>query len=270
MAVDTFKLSIANRAFKYGDGFFETMHVNGLKVQFIDTHFQRINKAAEVLKMEFPEFFSKEFLEKQIAGLLTRMKLFQGVRLRVSFIRSGEGLYKPHSNTCDLYIEANYLSTGLYELNDKGLTIGIYSENNFHKSFYSSFKTLNALPYILAANYAKQNGFDDVLLINAENNITEATSSNFFAVKKNTLYTPDLKLGCVAGVMRKQIIRIAKDVGYEVQETLIKISDLEGMDEMFLTNTIAGIKYVSGFNKKRYYKRVARKLLRELNNQAFN
>lgn len=266
---NSFKPELTNRAFKYGDGFFETMHANGMRIQFIGDHMERVYKACDVLKMVLPDFFSKDFLEKQVAGLLSRMKLFQGVRVRVTFIRAGQGLYTPQQNTCNILIEASYLSKGGYELNHQGLTIGLYKDHPYVKTPLSGFKSLNALPYILAANYAKAHGFDDVLLVDAGQNIVEATSSNFFAVKGTNLFTPSLQYGGVSGIMRKQILKIAPNIGLKVFETQIKPSEITNMDELFLTNVIAGIKFISGFSRKRYFKRTAKKLVVALNDRAF-
>lgn len=266
---DNFTLDITNRAFRYGDGFFETMHANGLKVQFVDDHYNRIQKAASLLKIQLPDFFSLSFLEKQIAGLLTRMKLFQGVRVRLSIYRSAGGMFFSETNRGDVLIEAFYLSKGPYELNAEGITIGVFDEIPKDPTFFSSVKTMNSLPYVLAADYAKQNNVDDVLLINSKNEIVEATSSNFFALKEKEIYTPPLSSGCVAGIMRKQVLQAAAELGYGMKETTILPDDIIEMDELFLSNAVVGIKYISGFKKKRYYKRGSKKILAKINEVAF-
>jgi branched-chain amino acid aminotransferase len=181
-----FSLNLSNRAFRYGDGFFETMHANGLDVQFINDHFSRIEKAAKILKIELPEYFTLNFLKIQVAGLLRRNKLFQGVRIKLTIYRNGEGFYIPKSNKAEVVIEAHYLSKGAYELNEKGITVGIYNEIPKPICLVSSFKSINAQLYVLAGIYSQQNGFDDALLINDKGFLVEATSSNIFALKDKT------------------------------------------------------------------------------------
>jgi len=270
IAAKDFNLGLDNRAFRYGDGFFETMHANGLEVQFIEDHFVRIVKAAEILKLELPDYLTVSFLKKQIGGLLSRCKLFQAARVKLTIYRTGEGFYITDSNSCDIVIEASFLGKGHYELNTNGITIGIYDESPKPKSLFNSIKSINAQPYILAGIFAKQHNFDDVLLLNEDGFIVEATSSNIFAVKNRVVYTPSLNSGCVNGIMRKQILHISKILGYEVDENAtIKPNDLLEMDELFLTNAIVGIKYISGYKNKRYFKRVAQKLILELNKVAF-
>ncbi|MBI9065889.1 MAG: aminotransferase class IV [Salinivirgaceae bacterium] len=267
---DAFRIKTTNRAFRYGDGFFESMHANGLEVQFINDHFERILYAANCLDLELPEYFSLEFLKKQISGLLSRLKLFQGARVRLSIYRSGEGFYIPETNRADVLIEAAYLSKGFYELNISGITIDVYKDVPKQRTAYGAIKSINAMFYVLAGNYAKKNNLNDVLLVDAQEIIVEATSSNFFAIKGNELYTPSLELGCVHGIMRKQILNRATNMNYIIHENaILKESDLLLMDELFLTNAVVGIKYVSGFRNKRYFKRSAQKMVHALNQLAF-
>ena len=271
IATKDFNLGLDNRAFRYGDGFFETMHANGLEVQFIEDHFARTLAASKILMLKLPDFLTVGFLKKQIGGLLSRCKLFQAARIKLTIYRTGEGFYIPNSNTCDIVIEATFLGKGYYELNTNGINIGIYDENHTIKSTFSSIKSINAQQYILAGIFAQRLGFDDVLLLNDNGLIVEATSSNIFAVKDKAIYTPSVNSGCVNGIMRKQILQIATELGYSIDaDAKIKPNDLLEMDELFLTNAIVGIKYVSGYKSKRYFKRVAQKLTLELNKKAFS
>jgi len=263
--IDSFKIELTNRAFRYGDGFFETMHANGLDVQFLKSHYKRIKNSAEILKLELPKYFNIDFLQKQIEGLLVRNKLFQGVRVRLYIYRNSDGLYIPDSKKCDILIEASYLSDGYYRLNKKGLNIGVYDDMPKPITLYSSIKSINAQFYILAGVYAKENNYDDVLLLNNDNYIVEATSSNVFIVKDNTIITPSLVSGCVNGIMRNQIIDMANTLGYNVIFNNISLDSLNNADEVFLTNAVSGVRYVSGYKDKRFMKKTSSKLIDRLN-----
>jgi branched-chain amino acid aminotransferase len=69
----------------------------------------------------------------------------------------------------------------------------------------------------------------------------------------------------VAGVMRKKVMQLAKKSNLPVIETSISPNVLEGAEEVFLTNAVSGIKWVSGFKKKRYFHRLAEKFVKSLN-----
>lgn len=262
---------ITNRAFRYGDGFFETMHANGSQVQFIEDHWERMLQAANILQIHLPEYLNLEFLKRQISGLLTRLKLFQAARVKLMVIRDSEGLFIPASNNCQIIIEASYLGKGPYELNDKSLIIGIFDEFQKPKIPYLTIKSLNALPYILAGIYARDLQLGDALLIDNKGFLVEATSSNLFLVKEKKMITPALDTGCVNGIMRKQVIKAASTLGYRIDDqALLTKEDLLEVDEVFLTNAVVGIRSVTAFEKRRYFKKNASKLLAELNRMAFS
>jgi branched-chain amino acid aminotransferase len=270
LLASSYAIDLQNRSFKYGDGFFETIHANGLKAQFLADHFQRIQKAAQILYIDLPAYFSLAFFEQQISGLLSRNKLFQAARVKATFVRAGGGIYKPETNQTELLIEASYLGKGPYALNEQGVVLGVFDAMAKPIMPYLQIKSSNAQFYVLASLFASQHGFDDALLLSADGYLVEATSSNVFVVQGKQLFTPSLELGCVQGVMRKQILKLASELGYQVNaNAFLKPADLLAMDEVFLTNAIQGISYVSGFENRRYFKKGSQKLMQSLNQLAF-
>jgi len=93
----------------------------------------------------------------------------------------------------------------------------------------------------------------------------ETISSNIFLYKNHNLYTPSIDEGCMEGVMRKQIIKIAKEMNINVFEGIINGSMLLQADEMFLTNAISGIKWVVSYRQKRYFNKATKEILERLN-----
>jgi branched-subunit amino acid aminotransferase/4-amino-4-deoxychorismate lyase len=264
-----FHLNLDNRAFRFGDGIFETIRANGTEPIFLEDHYERLLRGIELLQLDLPDFFDAIFLYNQIKGLLNRCKLFQAARVRVSLIRKTGGLYIPQSNVADILIEAWFVGTGLYELNAKGLLIDVFTGFPKPVSPYANIKTMNALAYVMAGVFAAKENIDDALLINNEGFLTEATSSNLFVLKGKKLSTPSLQLGGVQGIMRKHIISIANELGYQVDdEALLLPQDLLLMDEVFLTNAIAGIKWVAGYKNRRYFKKNTIKLIEVLNRKV--
>lgn len=264
-----FSLDLSNRAFRYGDGLFESMHANGGEVQFLDAHYQRILKGAQVLKFDLPDYFSVQYLQNHISGLLQRCRLYQGARVKLSIFRSSPGLYIPKQNSVDVLIEASYLSKGPYELNNKGLVIDVFSEMPKPESPFSAFKSMNALPYVLAGVEVSKRSIDDILLLSPSGHIVEATSSNFFALSGSNLYSPSNELGCVEGVMKKQVLTLAQEHGFSIfKDAYLMPDDLLKMDELFLTNAVSGIKWIVAYKNKRYLKRQAARLVSALNQKA--
>ena len=127
------------------------------------------------------------------------------------------------------------------------------------------FKNIDAQIYIQAAIYAQEKNIGDVLILNSDDNIIEATSSNVFLVSGGELYTPKLSSGPVGGVMRATVINIAISLGIKVFECNLTPQELLKADEVFLTNAVEGIKWVSSYRTKRYFNKTATKLLDALN-----
>ncbi|HMF70840.1 MAG TPA: aminotransferase class IV, partial [Flavitalea sp.] len=62
-------------------------------------------------------------------------------------------------------------------------------------------------------------------------------------------FTPPLSEGCVAGIMRRFLLRELPQYGFDIEEKPLTISDIENADECFLTNAISGIRWVREFRK---------------------
>jgi branched-subunit amino acid aminotransferase/4-amino-4-deoxychorismate lyase len=258
-------LSHTNRSFCYGDGLFETIHTNAVNLHFFADHYERLISGMKVLKMEIPRSFSPEYLETEISGLIKRNRMFTGNRVRLSVFRNPGGAYTPHDQTISWLIEVSSLPEADYRLNEKGLMIDIYPEMKKPVNLISGFKSSNALIYTLAGIYKMEKGLDDCLVINEKNRIAEATSSNVFLVKNNSLHTPPASEGPVMGILRQQLLMLAKQMRISVFEQEIQPGYLLDADECFLTNTVSGIRWVMGFRHKRFYNKLGQELLHGLN-----
>ncbi len=258
-------ISYDNRSFRYGDGFFETIRCIKGKPLWIQDHHHRIRRSAELLKFNLSDYSTVKFFTEQIHNLLSVNGMEKAARVRLSIWRESKGFYLPDENNTGYMIEASMLDNELFMLNKKGLLVGVYDQLQKPTGFLSGLKSSNALVYILASLFAAENRWDDALILNTHGNIAEATSSNVFIVKKNAIYTPGISQGCVEGVMRINILRLAASAGYNVHETSITSDNLLDADEVFLTNTIGGVQWVKAFNDKRYYNKVASHLIELLN-----
>ncbi len=260
---DLMVLLPSNRSFKYGDGFFESIRAMHYKPLLLELHYQRIQNAANALKMQLPSDFDLDYLEQNGSQLLLRNQT-ANARIRLMFYREGEGLYTPTSNKANFLMETIPLSNDCYEWNEQGLHIGIFTDIPKVGSSISSYKTNNCLPYIMAAIYKNENHWDDCLLLNQDQHIADAISSNVFAIKEQTVVVPPSSDGGVEGVMRQQILNLLKQKNYSIQERSIHQDELSSFDELFLTNAIKGIQWVEWCELKRYTNEVSRSIYEEL------
>lgn len=263
-------LESKNRSFLYGDGLFETIHANGTEPQFIKMHINRMLGSMKILKMVIPGFFSAEYFTSHIKGVLTRNKQFQGARVRITVFRSSGGLYTPEVNEVSFVIDSDPLDDDLYTLNQQGYKVEVFTDIVKPDNLLSSVKTTSALPFVLAGVFKSENLLDDCLILNHSGRICESVSSNVFLVKGNKYYTPSLKEGCLPGIMRQVIIDIIKNEGlYMNDDCSLTVEDLLNSDEIFLTNSISGIRWIVAFRQKRYYNKSSKHLIKLLNDKAF-
>ncbi len=257
-----------NRAFRLGDGFFESMRVVDGKVLFLENHFSRITDTIKAYKMMAAENFSLELLRNQIQGLLSRNNITKGGRVRITFYRKSTGYYLPHSDDVNYLIESEPLLENEFILNPIGKTVDIFTDFKKDVNKLSIFKSLNAQLYIMAALHSKEKNLDDALIQNNKFAIIESISSNLFIVSNGVLYTPSLTDGCIAGTMRMNIINIALDNKIKVYECTLNPQNLLAADEIFLTNAVKGIEWVVAYRTKRYYNDMSKKMIQLLNDSA--
>jgi len=257
-----------NRAFRYGDSVFETIFCSNGKLTFFKEHIQRITNAAEQLKMKMPEKFNKypELIETEIQTLLRKNKIFKSAIVRLTVFRKTGGLYTPQNNEINYLIEVKKHEQDIFEHEKNIVKIGVYTEVRKQINILSSYKTGNSLLNVLAGIYKTENNFDDVIILNENKFVCETISSNLFFAKAKTIITPSLSSGCVAGIIREQVILASKKLGFEIiEKEETELSDLLSADEIFLTNSIAGVRKVTAFENKRYFGKISQNLVNYLN-----
>lgn len=257
-------LTIANRAFKYGDGLFESMRLMKGQLKFPDMHADRLQRGMKALKIDGYSQMDTWFLKEKVEQLASRNKIKHG-RLRLTVYRDAEGLYAPTQNKAGYCLELQPLDEPRYFLNEKGLIIDVFTELPKPTNYLSNIKTCNSLPYVMAGIFKTQNKLDDAFLLNQNGFLCEASSSNIFVWYKSHLYTPALSEGCVEGVMRQIVMKLAVDNKIPFTEAQINPDILYEADEVFLTNAVKGIQWVMGFGVKRYFNRLSKGLIDELN-----
>lgn len=253
-----------NRAFLYGDAVFETLKLNNGKILFLEDHYLRLMSSMRILRMKIPTEFTMEYIENQCIETAQKNNLSQNARIRITVFRKDGGKYLPTQNTISYLIEVSETQSN-YNFNPISYEIELYKDNYIAQNILSNLKTNNKIINTLASIYANENDFQNCLLINDSRNIVEATNGNIFMYLNNQLITPPLSQGCLNGIMRKQIIKIANSIEIEIVERIISPFELQSADELMITNVIKGIQPISKYRKKEFQSSLAQKLTTELN-----
>lgn len=255
-----------NRAFLYGDAVFETIKIVDHKILFLEDHYFRLMSSMRILRMEIPMNFTMEFFENEILSAAKSQNVAHSARARITIYRKEGGYYLPENRNIKYLITVFEIEKQLYEIRTTEYEVDIYKDFYVSKQLLSTLKTTNRLINITGSIYAQENDLANCILLNEEKNVVEALNGNLFMLKNGVLSTPPTTEGCINGIMRKQILTIAKTIEtLEVQESAISPFDLQKADELFITNSITGIQPITKYRKKDFDSAIANVLLTKLN-----
>lgn len=256
----------SNRGFLYGDSVFETIKVLDNKVLFLEDHYFRLMASMRICRMEIPMSFTMEFIEEQIVSLVAALPKSNSFRVRFSVFRNSDGFYSPVSNEVEFIVVALPLENELYKIEKETYEVELYKDFFIPKQLLSNLKTNNKMLHITGSIFAKENDYDNCLVLNDQKNVVEALQSNLFMKMGNVITTPPISDGCLNGIMRKQVLELLKKTeGIEVIERSISPFDLQKADELFLTNVISGIQPITKYRKKEFTSDFSKQILVKLN-----
>ncbi|WP_373056317.1 aminotransferase class IV [Zunongwangia sp. H14] len=263
-------LSVFNRGFKYGDAVFETIRIINGKIIFWEDHYFRLMASMRIMRMEIPNSFSPEFLEEEILELLKVNGLKDSpARIRFTVFRKEGGFYTPSTRNVGYTLTCFKIESPFYLLNEEPYEIELFKDHYINSGILSTIKSTNRAVNVLGSIFAKENGYNNCLILNEKKNVVEALNGNIFLVKGDTIKTPPLSDGALNGIIRKQLTGIIKKLpDLKLEETSISPFELQKADELFITNIAVGIQPVSRYRKKSFGSKSAALLLSKLNVQA--
>lgn len=267
---DQSAVAINNRGLNYGDAVFETLRFSGGKIYFWEDHYFRLMASMRILRMEIPMTFTMEFLEEEILKTLgSSLDRSKGYRVKLLVWRKSGGKYTPQNRDVEYAISYEEIGNPFYVLSQSKNEVELFKDHYVISGLLSTLKTTNRLINILGGVFAKENDYDNCLLLNEQKQVIEALNGNLFIIAGNTVKTPPLTDGCINGIMRKQVLAILESMPhYEVKESSISPFELQKADELFITNIIGGIMPVTKYRKKEYRNELAEELVSKLNIRA--
>lgn len=250
-----------NRGFSYGDALFDVLKFEAGKVTFLEEHYFRLMSSMRMLRMKIPSHFTLEGYEKELLKTLDANGSGDSARIRVSVFRSGRGYYFPESNQSEYLVETGRLP----ESCDSPYEIELFKDYHVSSGLLSTVKINNRMVNVLGSIFAQENDFQNAILINERKELVGATDSNLFLIKQNRIITPSIDTGCINGIIRKKVLEhLQKSEGRVVEERAVSPFELLRVDEVFLTNSIAGIQSVDRYRKKNFTDSLANEISHEL------
>ncbi|MFT6389760.1 MAG: 4-amino-4-deoxychorismate lyase [Cellvibrionaceae bacterium] len=236
---DVDSVSVNDRGLVYGDGVFETVLIVRGEIPLWPLHHERLLKGLVLLKVSMAPQRLRQAIDKVLETAKTMVDDILVMKLIVTRGESTRGYQIDPSVTSTLITQLSALVIDAEKHN--GVSVH-FCQQALMPNTWGGLKTLNQLPYVLAAQERLNTEFDEGLLFSLDGELIEATSRNVFLVKGDEMLSPIIDKCGVAGVMRQTIMdKVAAHIGMPVVEQQLFKEDLLSADEIFLTNSITGI-----------------------------
>lgn len=234
-------ISVFDHGLLYGDGVFEGIRTYDCLVFRLMEHIDRLYKSADAIGLIVPM--------TKTAMIETVVKTLKANSLRDAYIRlvvtrgvGDLGLDPRKCKTPTIIIITDKIALYPKEFYQKGLAIVTApTRRNLPQALDPRIKSLNYLNNILAKIDAIKAGTEEAIMLNYEGYVTECTGDNIFMVKNCDLVTSSVALGALEGITRDACIGLARKLDIQFSEKPIRMEDLYGADEVFLTGTAAEI-----------------------------
>ena len=248
------KIHVLTHAIHYGSGLFEGIRCyntqNGPAIFRLNDHTRRLFDGAKIYRMEMPYTFDE--MNRACLDVVSANE-FEDCYLRPLVYRGFHSLgVFPGSCPVDVVVAAwrwgKYLGP---EALEQGVDVCVSSWNRMAPNTFPALAkaTANYMNSILIRQEAAIDGYSEGIALDVNGYVSEGSGENIFLIRDGKIYTPPLGASILGGITRDSVVRIARDFGYEVIETLIPREMLYVVDEVFFTGTAAEVTPIRSIDK---------------------
>ena len=239
------KIHVLTHTLHYGTGVFEGVRAyetsDGPAIFRLEDHTNRLFESARLIGMKIP-YNAEELNDAQ--SKVVKINNLKNAYIRPMCFYGSEGMGLRADNLKVHAIIAAW-DWGSYLGDDKilnGIKVKVTDfpkrceKSMLHKAKASG----NYLYSMLALKDALNSGFDEALILDVDDNVNEGSGENFFMIANNTIHTPK-DATVLNGITRQTVMKIARDLNYNVEETNISVDDVKSSSEAFFTGTAAEV-----------------------------
>jgi len=240
------QIEVFDRALHYGDGLFETIAIQNRKILCFDEHLNRLEKGCEKIKIPITD---KTIIKNEVSSLIDSNDRAV-VKIIISRGQGGRGYKIPEdiepTRIISLFPWPNYSD----EFSTSGIKTKLCNYRYTNNPVLAGIKHLNRLEQVLARAEWNDKTIFEGIVMDSDNYVIEGTMSNIFCILDKTLYTPDLSLCGIEGIVREKIINLADKLGFKIEIKKITLDFLLNAEEIFMCNSLIGIWPVNSIDKK--------------------
>lgn len=224
---------------KYGKGLFETIKIKNLKLEYFEDHLQRLKNSMEFLKI------CSDGIEKDIEIEIQKLDLNIDGAVRIMVLENFEKY--------SLHIETR-LTDYTDEKFQSGLKLKLAKEIRDKNNLLNNHKTNNYLLNHEVLAKAKSDGYNEVVFLNQDGNVTEGSYTNLFFIKDCMVVTAPVEDGLLPGIYRKNLIKKfdEENIQYEIRH--IPFEEVENFDACICTNSLMEKRFVKSIDDIKFIK----------------
>lgn len=232
------------------------------KIRAVRTALPFFNEVLELIKLKllifntpFPDFTDNKGagLKRQLERTLTKNKFFLGALLTITFRYTDQKI--------QYTILAEKTENIDFELNEKGLYVGIFDKIQKSESSLSNLSLGSEAFWNIARNHLKNAMVDQFFLVNTADEIIEAPEANIYIISGNRIRGANCSRGAYLDISQPYLLEIFSLLKLRYSEDdAITLQDLREAEEIMTVNAVDGIKWMVGFEGKRYFNNTIRKI----------
>jgi branched-chain amino acid aminotransferase len=231
------KVSVFDSAVQGGDAIWEGIRIYNGRIFSLEDHLNRLYESAK--SMDFKNIPAVADIKNAIFETLKANQMRDNAHIRLTLTR-GEKITSgmdPRLNTsgCTLIVLAEWKKPVYSNQGIRLITSSV--RRNSPMNLDSKIHHNNLINNILAKIEANHRNADDAIMLDNYGFVAETNACNIFMSKNGVLLTPHAD-ACLPGITRKKVIRLAKDLNFEVMERNISITEFYNADEVFTTGTM--------------------------------
>lgn len=253
---DETKVGLLTHGLQYGTGCFEGVRGfwserdDELYVFRVRDHYERLAQSAKMLLIKLPHTI--EELTEITIDLVARNEFRSDIYIRPFAFKAAEDIGVRLHDVKDGFAIVALPFTEYFDA-PAGLKCGVSSWRRVDDTSMPPRGKITGA-YVnsaLAKSEAIMNGFDEAILLSHDGHVSEGSGENVFIVRRGVLYTPDPSGNILEGITRRTVMHLARyDLGLTVVERSIDRSELFCADEVLLTGSAAGVKFVSSIDHR--------------------
>jgi branched-subunit amino acid aminotransferase/4-amino-4-deoxychorismate lyase len=239
-----------DRGLLHGDGVYDTWRTYGGEPFAVAAHRRRLSAATRRLALPAPA--AVNVLTRLTRVLLRRNGLADGA-VRLTLTRGAAGVGPaPDTRARPLrLLTVRPLPADLVRRQQQGIAVVLLPFPRDAHPFWGDVKFVGHPSMTLGRQIASRRHADEGLYVTPAGEVTEATTANLVLVERDTLVTPPISAGILAGVTRGLVLQLAARLGLTIREEPITVARLRRARECLLTASTIEIVPVTRLDGRR-------------------